>query len=599
MSYIVKDNKIFKEEYGLPTIEITSFDYEILTDTRHVNTDGTSTHQYSISVTTEYGEKLPVLIQSADDYEKGQWPAKFGSKITVLNNIFFKKYILPNKVRYKNKDIDHVTEYGFTGFDISDENNRLYIDNGGAISATGYDSKLRAKLSNKLAYYKLPPPTKKNNGVIKEIKAVLDLWRLTPKNEYTGILLKSIAIRAVISIFLKPTAPDFIKGETGSRKSALAAIAQSFFGPKFGNQFELPADWSSTAVALEDLCVTIRQAILTIDEFTPKKEINESELSKKAEIVLRGNANGQSKSRGNPDGSARTKSPPCAIILMTGESMTLKVVESLVKRIVFFQLEKGDVDLNELTRCQELAAEGVYAKFTSTFIQHVLKDYNYLKDKIPKMFQEYRNKARAELDETLHPRCHENIASIIVSLKVLYLFAKSKAVITEDEMNDYVDADWENLKSLMYEQESIVLNKKVYKLVFQSITKDLSCGKIHLKDYGNGRIPNITNPEIVGWKDGRPQGTCIGLLDVKNNNVYIASDTNLLLLTRLLSDDDRSLLPATQKGFWKVMKNSRALKSFESGGNRVRKTNPSTKKPIQVYHLDLNLPIDRNEHEIT
>ena len=593
MSYIVKDNKIYKEECGSPEIEITNFDYDILKDTRHINTDGTSNHQYSICVTTEYDEKLPILIITADDYEKGQWTPNFGSKVTVMNHRLFKRDVLPKKVRYKNKDIEHLTEYGFIGFDITDENNRLYIHNGGAISATGYDTRLRAKLSNKLAYYELPPPTKKHNVVTKVIKAVLDLWRLTPENEYTGILIKSVAVRAIISIFLKPTAPDFIKGETGSRKSALAAIVQSFFGQKFGNQFELPADWTSTAVALEDLCVTIRQAILTIDEFTPKKEVNETELSKKAEIVLRGNANGQSKSRGNPDGSARTKSPPGAIILMTGESMTLKVVESLLKRIVFYLLEKGDVDLNELTRCQKLAAEGVYAKFTAIFIQHVLKKYNTLIVKIPKMFQEYRNKARAELDETLHPRCHENMASIMVSLKVLYSFAKSKGVITEEEMNEYTDADWENLKALMYEQESIVLNKKAYELVLQSITKDLSFGRIHLKDYKTGRMPSIANPEIVGWKDGMPQGTCIGFLETKNNNVYITSTTNLLLLTRALSDDDRSLLPATQIGFWKVMKNSRALKSFESGGNRVRKTSPMTNKSIQVYHLDLNLRLDK------
>lgn len=157
---------------------------------------------------------------------------------------------------------------------------------GGIIIKGGYATDVKVDLAGKLTHFCLPIPAKDDEAIKKSIKAVFTLKQLVTGNKDIGLLITAAAVRAIISPFLPITESYFIVGETGTRKSALAAVIQSFFGAGFADQTQLPAEWEDTECALKQMTNIIKNALLVIDEFTPTR-INEKELSKKAEGVLR------------------------------------------------------------------------------------------------------------------------------------------------------------------------------------------------------------------------------------------------------------------------------------------------------------------------
>ena len=96
------------------------------------------------------------------------------------------------------------------------------------------------------------------------VRASLGLLRLGP-GRATFPLLAAV-FRAVL---VGDT--DFalhLAGPTGSFKSEAAALAQQHFGAGMDAR-PLPANWSSTANALEGLAFSAKDALLVVDDFCP------------------------------------------------------------------------------------------------------------------------------------------------------------------------------------------------------------------------------------------------------------------------------------------------------------------------------------------
>jgi len=585
-----KNRRYIAKEKGKENIVITNFIYRIIADTIHINADDSNEHWYTIKGVNEHGNRLPEITVSAQEYEQMRWPSTYwGTNAVVLEKSIFSSKVREKVLTLSKYKIKQQTKYLFVGYVQNGKQTPFFVDNGGSISAKGHDATVKSHLTGKLSNYNLPAPIKNEDDIQDCINEVLEMTEISPNNPFIGILCQTSVIRPFISIFAPITSSNFLIGQTGSRKSALAAVIQSFSGPTFSQQTQLPAEWEDTENALEATSIIVRNSTLVIDDLVPTPETIKP-LVNKANRVFRGSANQQARQRSNTNGSLQKGASPGASVLATGESINLPLADSLLNRIVFFSLSKNDIDLDELTRYQKLGADGVLAQFSSLLISYLLAKYEMFKKAIPKLINNYRNKARDELDDSVHPRVHENIAAIMVSTIVLYKFALHKEVIRKKEYDNLKEELWQDLLKLAIKQRHIPNQTTLPNLVFKYLKNGLLKGVIHLADYASNDMPDVKDPRKLGWVDDESQGVCIGWYDPKTKGIYIKTSHDVFsLLLKLLPKGFAQHAPKEPKKFWKRMSSLDGLAAMEDGGNRVRKTNPETKKPMTVYSLACRL----------
>ena len=581
-----KNRRYIAKEKGKEDEIVSNFVYRIIADTIHINPDYSSEHYYTIKGINEHGNRLPEITISVQEYEQMRWPAvRWGSNAVVLNKSIFSLKVREKVLTLSKYKIKQQTKYLFVGYVQNGKQTPFFVDNGGSISAKDHDATVKSHLTGKLANYNLPAPIKDKEDIQDCINEVLEMTELSPNNPFIGILCQTSVIRPFISIFAPITSSNFLIGQTGSRKSALGAVIQSFSGPTFSQQTQLPAEWEDTENALEATSIIVRNSTLVIDDLVPTAETIKP-LVNKANRVFRGSANQQARQRSNTNGSLQKGASPGASVLATGESINLPLADSLLNRIVFFSISKNDIDLDELTRYQKLGDEGVLAQFSSLLISYLLARYEGLKTWVPTGINSYRKRAREELENSVHPRVHENIAAIMVSTLVLYKFALSKKVISKYEYDDLKEELWQDLLKLAIKQRHIPNQTTLPNLVFKYLKKGLLNGLIHLTDYSSNDIPDVKNTGKLGWIDDEPQGLCIGWYDQKTKGVYIKTSHDVFsLLLKLIPKGFAQHAPREPKKFWKRMSSLDGLAAMEDGGNRVRKTNPETKESMTVYSL--------------
>src|SRR5580704_14216686 len=93
----------------------------------------------------------------------------------------------------------------------------------------------------------------------------------------------------------------FLTGRTGTFKTALAAICQQHFGTSM-DASHLPANFASTANALEELAYLAKDSLLVVDDFVPTGGLGDAALHALAERLFRSAGNNQGRSRMNGSG---------------------------------------------------------------------------------------------------------------------------------------------------------------------------------------------------------------------------------------------------------------------------------------------------------
>jgi hypothetical protein len=253
------------------------------------------------------------------------------------------------------------TVYTYTGWcPIGDE--WVYHHAEGAIGPRGPVESLSIDLPDALASFRLPelPSAEAVGGAV---RASLDLSRgLAPDKVVLPLLMT--AIRAVL-----PGA-DFsthVCGRTGSFKTELAALLQQHFGAELHAK-NLPANWSSTGNALEGIAFAAKDALLVVDDFAPAGNAADIiRYHREAERLFRAQGNRSGRQRLRPDGSLKPAKPPRGLVLSTGGDVPKG--HSLRARLLVVEVERDDVDVARLTRCQQRAAAGLYAQAMAGYLQ--------------------------------------------------------------------------------------------------------------------------------------------------------------------------------------------------------------------------------------
>lgn len=525
--YLIKQSR--KEP---TTCRLSNFTAEIVEEI--TESDGaTASKVFRITGQLKNGRPLPEIDIPADKLEGMAWVTEhWGSAAQITVGTRYKDHVLAAIKQHSSPKQIHIALH--TGW-VQYRDEPLYLTGSGAITRRGLDTSHETRLHGSLQGYHLPPPDK--NAVTPE--RLQDIVRhfagLLQRRE--GLLCLGAVGRAVVSHFEAAKVSLYLSGVTGTRKSAIAGIIQSFFGREFDGS-NLPANWSSTGNSLEKLAFLAKDALIVVDDFVARGTPTDvTRLHKTAEQLLRGQANQTGRQRLSSTAELREAYHSRGLILATGEDVPNG--HSLQARMVQIGIEKDGVDLNALSELQESGRSGELTQILSNFIQWLAtmaSEGHFNSHTLKRWTGQYRSK----LGTVGHARTPDNLANLLGGLRAFLLWAKDEKLVDEafeKRVLANAEAAAKNLAISQAEADQEASDAQRY---IELLRSALQTGRGHVASL-NGQCPHYAS--VLGWREeqgrdgtfhARAQGDRIGWVD--ETHLYIAQQPALSLIKKMSSE---------------------------------------------------------------
>lgn len=415
-----------------------------------------------------------------------------------------------------------VTEYAHTGWRTID-GRHVFLSASGAIGADGLDTSYHVDLGNeRLNGYALPNPVDADLERLRSaVRASLDLRHLAQLKTMAPLL--GATYRA--SLPLLPETSVFGVGQSGSLKTAVSALMCQHYGAGLDHK-SLPAEWKSTANALEGIAHSLANVLCVIDDYAPQAAEDPRRLAAAADRVLRGSANTSGRERMRPDGTIRPSKPPRAQILTTGED--IPPGHSLRARLTICEFNVGEVDKDRLTAAQKVAADGLFALAMGGYVRYIAAerdaDAGYILGLRKRMVD-----LRATVSTTgRHLRTPEATAGLLTGWTMWLRYAVHIRAVSAAKADQILAEVTAAMMAIADEQAMHGRESSPAQIYLQALANALTGGHAHLADQGTGDAPD--SPRDWGWRDvpigneglvdWRPLGTCIGWVS-KTGDVYL------------------------------------------------------------------------------
>jgi len=388
----------------------------------------------------------------------------------------------------------------------------FYLHQGGAIGSGEIRRDIQVELSPPLDLFLLPEPP--GGEQLKDaVRAWLSVLDLAPDNVTVPLLA------ALSRSVLGPT--DFsvhLAGPSGSGKSELAAIIQQHFGAAFTAK-NLPGSWSSTANALELLAFNAKDTILVVDDFAPAgSQQDVQRMNRDADRVFRAQGNRSGRQRARQDGSLRPVKSPRGLILSTGEDIPRTY--SVRARVFIVEVGPEDMNWDELTPIQRMAAEGVLASSMAGFIQWMAGRYSEVKNS---MQEEVRNLRAQAITSGGHKRTPEIVAHLAFGFNLFTQFALETGAINEELRNTLRTRAWTALGKVAEAQADHQSSAEPTQRFIELLRTAITSGQAHVASCEGGTPGNYNS---WGWRERTtfrddnassseivPQGALVGWTD--------------------------------------------------------------------------------------
>ena len=466
------------------------------------------------------GRKILIRVPASKFVSMG-WPTSMlGAEAIVFPG---KESQARAAIQTLSRNIRKLTVYTHTGWRQID-GVWSYLHSGGAITPTGNRTDVTIRLPSSLRNFLLPePPTDPQvpeaDKVAEAFNTVLTFLTAFPK-WVTIPILGSIFAAVLGSINYS----IYVVGESGTFKSELTALGQSFFGAGF-NSSNFPANWTNDTVNnLLAKMFTAKDAWLVIDDFvTIGQKMYDDKQHAKAEMILRAAANRSGRGRAGTSGNVAegAAKEPRGIIISSGE--TLPNGGSLQNRTLIISLKKGDLPKTNLSAMQKLSQAGKLALSLSAFIQFIASDYEKIVAQFNARRIELRDDllAKAEEGKQQHARQPTTLTHLAASWEVWIEAAVSKQILTDEEGKELWHQVWKTLVEAIDSQKEQQSTQHPADYFLTLLRSALLSGKAHLATV-EGNQPET--PNRYGWRNGQALGECAGWVD--GPFIYLQPETS-------------------------------------------------------------------------
>jgi len=363
----------------------------------------------------------------------------------------------------------------------------VYLHGGGAIGAEGPIEGIEVALPDDLAGMQLPALAS-GETLIELIKEYLDALGVGPLRITLPVFLS--VVRAILG---QSDFGVFLYGQTGTRKTTLASIAQRFFGAELCKDRPI-LDYTSTANAIEVHQFTAKDMILFIDDFAPSKDpATMYRREALADRVFRGNAGGSGRGRLNSDSTLKAKKYARCLTLSTGEEMP--GVRSVRARALAIDMKDGDLDLKRLRLIDDASRRGDFAALTATFICWLAAQYDEVSRRLKREIADVRDTLEISVG---HPRIVENVAGLIVTARYLLTFFEGVGAISGEEAQALEKTWTAALREVGEGQELFQVSEDPVERFFEVLRASILGGMARI-DQKNGGVPHKDVLELCGW----------------------------------------------------------------------------------------------------
>jgi hypothetical protein len=535
--------------------------------------------RFAIVGTLDDGTALPAIQTTAEEFLRGDWPLVHWGTCAVVFAGQGTKDHLKTAILLISGRVPRRIVYGHTGWRRV-EGQWLWIHAGGAIGPGG-------SLGSLSPIVELPPDLQQRFVLpdppvgelrVQAIEAFLSMaGGLAPDR----VILPLLAMIAR-SVFPRCTFSLFLLGLTGIGKSELLALAQQCFGAEM-NVENLPANWSSSGNSLEGLAFHAKDALMVVDDFTPKGGVRDvARYHKDAERLFRavGNRSGRQRMRAN--GTLCPAKPPRAAILASGEDVPHG--HSLRARLWVVDVQKGDVDFDRLTPCQQAAADGLYAQMTAAYLAWISPRF----ERVQAYLRARALWLRKQLGySSSHRRFPTAMGELLAAFEIFLQFCIEAGALSREEAT----ALWSRCRNALADSRA---QQDVYQTVADPtarylalLVSVLSSGRGHVAQT-DGTIPT-DDPSAWGWrrldeKGWHEQGRRIGWID--GTNLFLDPEESFAAANRLAEEEGESLglSPYT---LYKNLKERGLLATTEKRRSTVRQGIEGRRR--YVLHLGASL----------
>ena len=546
-------------------------------------TDGILTSKvFRISGRLADGRPLHVIEVTADQLDAMAWVTEqWGSSAQIIVGTKYKEHV--SAAMKQNSEPNHRLVMLHTGW-LYVNKEYVYLTGSGAITARGLNESLETRLQDSLKDYHLPPP-EIGHGLGDLFKQVVDLFE-DMLQDYQGLLCLGAVGRAVLSDFTPSTVSLYFAGVTGTRKSAIAGVLQSFWGTKFDGT-NLPANWSSTPNSLEKQAFMAKDALLVVDDFVARGTPTDvARLHRAAEQLLRGQANQAGRQRLNSSAELRQAYHPRGLILATGEDIPNG--HSLQARMVLLHIDKDGVQLDLLKQLQEYGRQGTLAQILSNFIQWMCafaSSDEFDSDIMRKLVDQCRD----QLDSVGHARTPDNLAQLLVGLKLLLLWATRCGLVEQQYADDVFELALESAKGLAAIQalaNNEASDAERYVVILRSV---LRTGRAHVAAM-NGTCPH--HASSLGWRNTQtkngtnvmqPQGSRIGWVDA--DHLYLDPQGSLAVIKQM-STELGNHLGSSEKAASKALREAGWLAKTDGDRNTLKVSCEGSRRNALCFDLN-------------
>jgi len=544
---------------------------------------------YVITGTDIRGNKLPTLTVPVEKFNSLSWISDWGNK-TIIEPGYSVKENLRCAIQKNSNNIEYRLVYGHIGWRKID-GIWLYLHSEGAIGKDGIIEEIEVDFGNRLNsintssfdYYRFEE-TLSGNSLKNALICSLTILELAP-NSVTYPLFAGV-FSSVLNEILTTDFSIFVVGKTGCQKSELCAIAQSFFGKGF-TASSLPANWSSTANALEKQSFIIKDSILTVDDFTPTgTDYDIKSQNAKAERLLRGAGNRSGRWRLNANTNFQITYFSRSLIISSGEDVPRG--HSLLSRIIMLEMFPGCVDLDKLTIAQQNAGRGVFANCMATHLQWLAPKLDYIKKEVKSRHEYYRSYYRKL--KIAHDRTPDNFAILSVGFEYFLKFACEVKAISQSDSDKYMQDFFDVCKDLMESQKQHLSTQDPVDTFLSILPEALLSGSAHISNIKNGEAPQ-SHRIVYGWVEGssyhtwNSEGKLIGYVDQVNQDIYLLAESTYSVIRGFCSQQGNNF-GTSAPTLWKRCRERGLLASTDKNQNAIRKTILSNR--IRVLHFKIS-----------
>jgi hypothetical protein len=560
------------------------------------------TRKYSITGTLANGTALPLIDVPSDKFPVMAWVSQWGGR-AIINAGYALKDHTRAAIQYYSQLHDYPERVVYTHIgwrQIGDQYH--YLSASGALGADGLRTDIDVTLADsRLRYYDLPDPPEGN--ALKE--AVREVFDLLPDEEQVK---KTLTYPEIAKVFRAPLnelvpieATDFLTGVTGSRKTALSSVFQSFYGAGF-NASTLPANWSSTANSLERLAFLVKDAVFTIDDFAPKGTARDVQtLHTNAERVIRGQANNAGRQRLRADMSLAPEYHSRGFVATTGEDVPTG--QSVRGRMFIREARLGDIDLEWLSKAQQRAQSGVYAQVMAGYLRWLAPQMERLKR--DNSIRHAQRKKRDQFAEKLkqarilvHERTATTMAEYYVGFAAFARFAVDVGAIDENRASELKQTCASVLMGVARAQTSFIRAEEPTQQFIDLIRGALSGGYAHVCSTKDNDVPPDGDQTAWGWHFDRenwwPNGKCIGWIE--HLELYL-EPTVAFAIAQELANKQGTSLPFTKSTLYtRLVDKGIALHAQKGHNSYQKKIAGKNKRVVCIKATDI-IGTDTDEGE--